>query len=87
MHFPDDEADRANRKYPGTEQRKYENFWTYSVHGLPNTAPDGFTIPVAAGRSTGGPFRYDKASGFWQGIGIAVDQYPGLDNQGCVLSA
>ena len=23
------------------EQRKYHNFWTYCVHGLPNTAPDG----------------------------------------------
>jgi 5-methyltetrahydropteroyltriglutamate--homocysteine methyltransferase len=46
------------------EQRKYANFWTYSVHGLPNTAPDGFTIPFAAGHSrrmprlTSGPFRY-----------------------------
>jgi len=46
------------------EQRKYHNFWTYCVHGLPNTAPDGFKIPFAAGhvrrmlRLTGGPFRY-----------------------------
>lgn len=24
------------------EQRKYHNFWDYSVHGLPNMAPDGF---------------------------------------------
>src|ERR1700677_472757 len=31
------------------EQRKYHNFWTYSVHGLPNTAPDGFKIPFSAG--------------------------------------
>src|ERR671915_2335435 len=31
------------------EQRKYHNFWTYPVHGLPNTAPDGFRIPFAAG--------------------------------------
>jgi len=48
------------------EQRKYHNFWTYSVHGLPNTAPDGFAIPFAAGhtrrmsRLTGGPFRYRR---------------------------
>ena len=48
------------------EQRKYHNFWTYSVHGLPNTAPDGFRIPFAAGhtrrmpRLTGGPFRYKR---------------------------
>src|SRR6202030_2927466 len=46
------------------EQRKYHNFWTYSVHGLENTAPDGFKIPFSAGhirrmpRLTTGPFRY-----------------------------
>jgi len=46
------------------EQRKYHNFWTYSVHGLPNIAPDGFKIPFTAGhtrrmpRLTTGPFRY-----------------------------
>jgi 5-methyltetrahydropteroyltriglutamate--homocysteine methyltransferase len=48
------------------EQRKFHNFWTYSVEGLPNTAPDGFRIPFAAGhvrrmpRLTGGPFRYRR---------------------------
>jgi 5-methyltetrahydropteroyltriglutamate--homocysteine methyltransferase len=48
------------------EQRKYHNFWTYCVHGLPNTAPDGFTIPFSAGhtrrmpRLTAGPFRYKR---------------------------
>jgi 5-methyltetrahydropteroyltriglutamate--homocysteine methyltransferase len=46
------------------EQRKFESFWTYSVHGSPNTAPDGFTIPFSDGhtrrmpRLTAGPFRY-----------------------------
>src|SRR4051812_5892800 len=46
------------------EQRKYHNFWTYSVEGLTNTAPDGFKIPFSAGhvrrmlRLTSGPFRY-----------------------------
>jgi 5-methyltetrahydropteroyltriglutamate--homocysteine methyltransferase len=46
------------------EQRKYHNFWTYCVHGLPNMAPDGFQIPFTAGhvrrmpRLTEGPFRY-----------------------------
>ena len=46
------------------EQRKYHNFWTYSCDGAPNTAPDGFAIPFAAGhtrrmlRLTRGPFRY-----------------------------
>ena len=48
------------------EQRKYHNFWTYCVHGLPNTAPDGFKIPFTAGhtrrmpRLTSGPFRYKR---------------------------
>src|SRR6202045_1703842 len=48
------------------EQRKYHNFWTYCVEGLPNTAPDGFEIPFAAGhvrrmpRLTSGPFRYKR---------------------------
>ena len=48
------------------EQRKYHNFWTYCVHGLPNTAPDGFRIPFTAGhirrmpRLTNGPFRYRR---------------------------
>ncbi len=48
------------------EQRKYHNFWTYCVHGAPNTAPDGFTIPFVAGhtrrmpRLTSGPFRYER---------------------------
>jgi 5-methyltetrahydropteroyltriglutamate--homocysteine methyltransferase len=48
------------------EQRKYHNFWTYSVEGLPNTAPDGFRIPFAAGhvrrmpRLIHGPFRYRR---------------------------
>jgi len=46
------------------EQRKFHNFWTYSVEGLPNTSPDGFRIPFAAGhvrrmpRLLSGPFRY-----------------------------
>src|SRR5258705_1959432 len=29
------------------EQRKYHNFITYCVHGLTNTAPDGFIIPFS----------------------------------------
>src|SRR6476620_2629851 len=46
------------------EQKKYHNFWTYPVHGLANTAPDGFTIPFKAGHKrrmpnlVSGPFRY-----------------------------
>jgi 5-methyltetrahydropteroyltriglutamate--homocysteine methyltransferase len=48
------------------EQRKYHNFLTYCVEGLPNTAPDGFTISFASGhtrrlpRLTHGPFRYRR---------------------------
>lgn len=33
------------------EHRKYHNFWTYSVQGLENTAPDGFRIPLTAGHT------------------------------------
>jgi 5-methyltetrahydropteroyltriglutamate--homocysteine methyltransferase len=48
------------------EQRKYHNFFTYCVHGLENTSPDGFKIPFSAGhvrrmpRLTSGPFRYKR---------------------------
>src|ERR1044071_6987317 len=48
------------------EQRKYHNFWTYPVEGLPNTMPEGFEIPFSAGhvrrmpRLTHGPFRYGR---------------------------
>jgi len=48
------------------ERKKYYNFATYAVHGLPNTAPDGFKIPFVDGhirrlsRLTGGPFRYKR---------------------------
>ena len=33
------------------EQRKYHNFWTYCVHGMPNLDAEGFKIPIAAGRT------------------------------------
>jgi 5-methyltetrahydropteroyltriglutamate--homocysteine methyltransferase len=48
------------------EQRKYHNFWTYSVEGVGNTKPDGFKIPFLAGhvrrmpRLTEGPFKYRR---------------------------
>src|SRR3977135_382973 len=48
------------------EQRKENHFVTYSVHGLPNTAPDGFAITFSDGhtrrlsRLTHGPFRYSR---------------------------
>jgi 5-methyltetrahydropteroyltriglutamate--homocysteine methyltransferase len=51
------------------EQRKYHNFWTYSVEGLPNLDANGFKIPFTAGhtrrmpRLTGGPFKYKRYAG------------------------
>jgi len=48
------------------EQRKFHNFFTYCVHGMPNMGPEGFRIPFAAGherrmpRLTAGPFRYAR---------------------------
>jgi 5-methyltetrahydropteroyltriglutamate--homocysteine methyltransferase len=47
------------------EQRKYHNFGTYCVHGLPNTSPDGFLVPFVNHtrrwpRLTSGPFRYKR---------------------------
>lgn len=45
------------------EQRKYHNFASYCVHGLPNFAPDGFKLQFVNHyriwpRITAGPFRY-----------------------------
>jgi 5-methyltetrahydropteroyltriglutamate--homocysteine methyltransferase len=45
------------------EQRKYHNFATYCVDGLPNIAPDGFKLPFLTHtrqlpRLTAGPFHY-----------------------------
>ena len=47
------------------EQRKYHNFGTYCVDGLPNLAPDGFKLPFVSHtrrwpRLTSGPFRYHR---------------------------
>ena len=64
------------------EQRKYHNFWTYSVHGLPNTAPDGFRIPFAAGhvrrmpRLTGGPFRYRRYADAYLDVALRYAHAP-----------
>jgi len=64
------------------EQRKYHNFATYCVHGLPNTAPDGFKIPFSDGhtrrllRLARGPFRYRRyalrsAAGIWVTMSVS----------------
>ena len=48
------------------EQKKYHNFWTYSVQGLSNSTANGFKTPFSAGhvrrmpQFTAGPFRYRR---------------------------
>jgi 5-methyltetrahydropteroyltriglutamate--homocysteine methyltransferase len=64
------------------EQRKYHNFWTYSVHGLANTAPDGFKIPFSAGhtrrmpRLTSGPFRYRRLADSYLDVALRYAHLP-----------
>jgi 5-methyltetrahydropteroyltriglutamate--homocysteine methyltransferase len=64
------------------EQRKYHNFWTYSVDGLPNTAPDGFKIPFSAGhtrrmpRLTAGPFRYMRRADSFLAVAMRYAHVP-----------
>jgi 5-methyltetrahydropteroyltriglutamate--homocysteine methyltransferase len=64
------------------EQRKYENFWTYSVHGLLNTAPDGFRIPFTAGhtrrmpRLMKGPFRYKRYADCYLDVALRYAHRP-----------
>ena len=64
------------------EQRKYHNFWTYSVHGLPNAAADGFKIPFMAGhmrrmpRLTGGPFHYQRYADSYLDLALHYSHVP-----------
>jgi 5-methyltetrahydropteroyltriglutamate--homocysteine methyltransferase len=64
------------------EQRKYHNFWTYCVHGLENTAPDGFKIPFSAGhtrrmlRLIGGPFRYKRHADSYLDLALRYAHLP-----------
>src|SRR5881409_4177730 len=64
------------------EQKKYHNFATYCVHGLPNTAPDGFTIPFADGhtrrlsRLTYGPFRYRRYADRYLDVAMRYTHVP-----------
>lgn len=49
------------------EQRKYHNFGTYCVEGMPNLAPDGFKLPFVSHvrrwpRLTSGPFCYERSA-------------------------
>ncbi len=64
------------------EQSKYHNFATYCVHGLANTAPDGFTIPFADGhtrrlpRLTRGPFRYRQYADRYLDVAMRYARVP-----------
>jgi 5-methyltetrahydropteroyltriglutamate--homocysteine methyltransferase len=64
------------------EQRKYHNFWTYCVHGMPNTAPDGFKIPFSAGhvrrmpRLTAGPFYYIRHAAEYLDVALRYARVP-----------
>jgi 5-methyltetrahydropteroyltriglutamate--homocysteine methyltransferase len=64
------------------EQRKYHNFWTYCVEGMPNTAQDGFRIPFSAGhvrrmpRLTGGPFRYKRYADSYLDVALRYAHRP-----------
>jgi len=64
------------------EQRKYHNFATYCVHGLPNTAPDGFKIPFSDGhtrrlsRLTRGPFRYRRYADCYLDVAMRYAHVP-----------
>src|SRR6202158_4538298 len=64
------------------EQRKYHNFATYCVHGLTNTAPDGFKIPFSDGhtrrlaRLTSGPFRYRRYADCFLDLAIRYAHVP-----------
>lgn len=64
------------------EQRKYYNFANYCVHGLPNTAPDGFKIPFSDGhtrrlaRLTRGPFRYRRYADGYLDVAIRYAHVP-----------
>jgi 5-methyltetrahydropteroyltriglutamate--homocysteine methyltransferase len=64
------------------EQRKHHNFWTYCVHGLSNTAPDGFKIPFSAGhtrrmpRLTAGPFRYKRSADSFLDVALRYAHVP-----------
>jgi 5-methyltetrahydropteroyltriglutamate--homocysteine methyltransferase len=64
------------------EQRKYHNFATYCVHGLPNTAPDGFIIPFSDGHSrrlsrlTRGPFRYKRYADDYLDVALRYAHVP-----------
>jgi 5-methyltetrahydropteroyltriglutamate--homocysteine methyltransferase len=88
--FYDDAIKDTIRRFEATgspvitdgEQRKYHNFATYCVHGLPNTAPDGFKIPFSDGhtrrlsRLTHGPFRYRRYADCYLDVAMRYAHVP-----------
>jgi 5-methyltetrahydropteroyltriglutamate--homocysteine methyltransferase len=64
------------------EQRKHHNFCTYCVHGLQNTAPDGFKIAFSDGhtrrlsRLTRGPFRYRRYADCYLDVAMRYAHVP-----------
>jgi 5-methyltetrahydropteroyltriglutamate--homocysteine methyltransferase len=64
------------------EQRKHHGFADYCVDGLPNMAPDGFTIPFADGhtrrlaRLTRGPFRYRRYADAYLDVAMRYAHVP-----------
>src|ERR1700738_1138329 len=64
------------------EQRKYHNFCTYCVHGLPNTAPDGFIIQFSDGhtrrvsRLARGAFRYRRYADCYLDVAMRYAHVP-----------
>jgi 5-methyltetrahydropteroyltriglutamate--homocysteine methyltransferase len=63
------------------EQRKFHNFWTYSVHGMPNASPDGFRIPFTGHtrrmpRLTTGPFRYMRYADQYLDLALRIAHVP-----------
>jgi 5-methyltetrahydropteroyltriglutamate--homocysteine methyltransferase len=63
------------------EPRKYHNFWTYCVYGLPNVAPDGFKLPFVGHtrrmpRLTSGPFRYQRRADEFLTVALGSSHAP-----------
>jgi len=64
------------------EQRKYHDFCTYCVSGLPNTAPNGFTIPFSDGHARRlpqlirGPFRYRRYADSYLDVAMRYAHVP-----------
>jgi len=64
------------------EQGKYQNYWTYCVHRLPNTTPNGFKIPFNDGHTrrmpqlTRGPFLYRKRADSYLEVALRYAHRP-----------